>query len=305
MTDSSACPTIGSAEQDLLSDRRLSACRDQLVVIWDDAGFAAEFARRLAQAGRETIIIDADLINPRLDLLLALESSAASPEGPADDRIQTSHPGLELALTSLMRQTLPPERFPELLQKTAIRQLQALTGTYQLRDYAFYDGRTLLNLYHLCRMHADAVVISCSRFLHDSFTCLSLLAADLILIPIPAEPPEIREFNRYLDFMAAQYPFDRRKARFVAVDYDPGRQLSWNLADALCGGLLAGCMPPRTMSHSQPGRILQRFRPGTGMADEMEQLLRRLGFILSTNARRPVKTSTDCHMEGSEETSCL
>lgn len=257
------------------------ACRDQLVVVWDNAAFAAAFSRRLSQRGLETIVIDADLLNPRLDLLLAVESAAAP--GPVDDSDQTMHPGLELALTSLMRQTLPPEHFASLLQKTGTPHLRALTGAYQLRDYAFFDVRTLLQLYRLCRMQADAVIVSCSRFLHDSFACLSLLAADLVLIPIQAEPPMIREFNRYLDFLGAQYPFERRKARFIAVDHDPARHLSWGMADTLCGGLLAGCLPMTLhLGGGMPGRG-DRPRctwPGRhgGMADEMEQLIRRLGY---------------------------
>lgn len=258
---------------------------DQLIVIWDNACFAVKLAEHLTRSGNQTILIDADLLNPRIDLLLGLDKTlhrGLAQDGGHEHPGQTDETvssGLDLALTALMRKTVPPERFPDLLQKTRQPNLTALTGQYRLREYEYYDADTLLALLHLARMHADVVLVRCSRFIHDSFTCLSILAADLVLIPVTADPGSIREYNRYLDFLAGQYPFDRRKARFVAIDYDPERHLSWGMTDELCDGLLAGCIP-RKMSRSGR-RFSLKKNQNTGsqaVADEYDQLLRRLGF---------------------------
>ncbi len=272
--------------------------QQQLIVVWDQPEVAVAIARRLANAGSKTILVDADLLNPRIDLLLDLavtgigqpssEESSLELTGVSEKASPNSRPGLELALTALMRQTLLPEHFPELLQKTATPELRALTGSYLLRDYAHYDPRTLLQLFKTCRMHADRIVVRCGRFLHDSFTCLSLLAADLILIPIHAKPAEIREFNRYLDFLAAQYPFERRKVRFVIIENNPAKDLSWIMADTLCGGLLAGSITSKQLQAGIRGKVPRIKLRRSVMADELDQVLRRLGLIssYSNKARR-------------------
>jgi len=282
----------------------------QIVAVWDHAAFTVNLGRHLARAGRTTLLIDADLLNPRLDLLLGLTPKVLRPA--ATDQSHTTAPvqidrqhagferqaegidrqltGLELALTAIMRKTLQADRLPQLFQKTDMRQLSALTGPYHLRDYDYFDPDTLLELLRLSRLHADAILVSCSRFLHDSYACLTLLAADLILIPITADPVSFREFNRYLDFLSVQYPFDRRKARFIAVDYDPSRQMSWSMMDELCDGLLAGCvertehaatrLPAHLPGHlisRMPGRLLP-FWPKHTTDDRYDQLLRQLGF---------------------------
>lgn len=276
----------GDADQQPLKN----LLNQQLVVVWDHAEFAIEISNRLALSGKETIVIDVDLLNPRLDLLLNLSADASTAaqfsfDGSSQMTLETGQantsakPGLELALTSLMRQTLLPEYFPILLQNTETAHLKALTGSYLLRDYAHYDPRTLLQLFKTCRLHADTIVVRCGRFLHDSFTCLSLLAADLVLIPIHALPAEIREFNRYLDFLINQYPFERRKVRFVAIEHDPSIHLSWSMADTLCGGLLGGCISKgglRKNTKHYAKRILIRH---SVMASEVDQLLRRLGLL--------------------------
>lgn len=286
----------------------------QIIAVWDHAAFAVNLGRHLAQTGRQTLLIDADLLNPRLDLLLELIPKMFRPIVSDHGRTTASIPndrqpfrhdrqpfghdrqqagldrqqvGLELALTAIMRKTLQADRLPDLFQKTDMRQLSALTGSYNLRDYDYFDPETLLELLRLSRLHADAVLVSCSRFLHDSYACLTLLAADLILIPVVADPASFREFNRYLDFLSVQYPFDRRKARFIAVDYDPTCQMSWGMMDELCEGLLAGCIertkrPNARPTARLPGR-LRSFLTKHASDDRYDQLLRRLGF-----AARPV-----------------
>ena len=291
----------------------------QIIAVWDHAVFAVNLGRHLARNGCQTLLVDADLLNPRLDLLLGLTPKAFQPISSDHGRATASIPndrrsagiglqqagldrqpvgldrqqvgldrqpvGMELALTAIMRKTLQADRLPELFQKTDIRRLSALTGAYHLRDYDYFDPETLLELLRLSRLHADTVLVSCSRFLHDSYACLTLLAADLILIPIVADPASFREFNRYLDFLAVQYPFDRRKARFVAVDYDPSRQMSWSMMDELCDGLLAGCIersecPTTRQTARLPGRMIP-FWPKHTTDDRYDQLLRRLGFAAS------------------------
>lgn len=281
---------VGQSSIKKSGDAANAILNQQLVVVWDHAEFAIEISRRLALSGKETIVIDVDLLNPRLDLLLNLSADAStaaqlsiegtSPMSLGADQANTyDKPGLELALTSLMRQTLLPEHFPILLQKTETAHLKALTGSYLLRDYAHYDPRTLLQLFKTCRLHADTIVVRCGRFLHDSFTCLSLLAADLVLIPIQALPAEIREFNRYLDFLINQYPFERCKVRFVAIEHDPSRHLSWSMADALCGGLLGGSISKGCLGKNSRRNVKRiRFRHSE-MASEVDQLLRRLGLL--------------------------
>lgn len=268
------------------SGNRMQRYPDQLVVIWDHALFAVRLAEHLARSGNQTIVVDADLLNPRVDLLLGIHTDNhrdVQPNGQErlDGKLADSHlTGLEIAMTALMRKTLPPEQFPELLQKTKIPHLMALTGQYKLRDYDYYDPETLLSLFRMTRIHADVVLVCCNRFIHDSFTCLSLLAADLVLIPLPAEPVSIREYNRYIDFLASQYPFDRGKVRFVAVEYDQDRHLSWGMVDELCGGRLAGCIPRTRKKTGRPANHNMRsFFTRYANADEYDQLLRRLGFF--------------------------
>lgn len=253
----------------------------QLVAVWDHAQFAVMMATRLAEAGCQTLLIDADLLNPRADLLLKqTRDHTATGSGNSTGLSVQDQPGngLELALTAMMQKNLEPGRFPDLMQKTSTPNLKALTGPFPLIHYDYHDANALLAVFQSARMHSDVIVVCCSRFIHDAFTCLTLLSADLGLIPTHADTGPIREFNRYLDFLSGHYPIDRKKFRFIAVDYDPNRHLSQGMTDELCGGLLAGCIS----GHGDPVRSSRiplwisnlTRRP----EDECDRILRRLGF---------------------------
>ncbi len=253
----------------------------QLVTVWDHAEFAVTLATRLAGSGYRTLLIDADLLNPRIDLILGLPEwpgTAASSRNKQVGPTEQAKPGLESALTAMMQKSLESGRFCDLFQKTSVPDLFALAGPFPLLHYDYHDGNALMSVFQTARMHADVIVVCCSRFIHDTFACLSLLSADLGLIPVHAESGPIREFNRYLEFLAGHFSFDRKKFRFIAMDHNPSHHMSLGLMDELCGGLLAGSLPPK----DKPGPLerSKKWRPALTRrsGDACDQIIHRLGF---------------------------
>ena len=206
-----------------------------LISIWDGADFGCEFAAVLAKT-RQVLVIDADLLNPRADLLLGIHAG--------NDHLfrEEAVSGLDRAIMEEQRGHLNAILLEHLAQPTRIENLRMLATQGNLDYFEHYQMESLHQIIKAARLISELVIILCNRSIYDTFTCLGLLEADRVLIPIEAESGAFREINRAVRFMEIRHQLDRSRLHYVAFPYDARTDLSRGTMDELCDGRLAGCI---------------------------------------------------------------
>lgn len=206
-----------------------------LISIWDGADFGCELAAVLAKT-RHVLVIDADLLNPRADLLLGIHAG--------NDHLfhEEAVSGLDRAIMEEQRGHLNAILLDHLAQPTRIENLRMLATQGNLDYFEHYQMESLHQIIKAARLISELVIILCNRSIYDTFTCLGLLEADRVLIPIEAESGAFREINRAVRFMEIRHQLDRSRLHYVAFPYDARTDLSRGTMDELCDGRLAGCI---------------------------------------------------------------
>ncbi|MGI6334708.1 MAG: protein kinase domain-containing protein [Saccharofermentanales bacterium] len=204
-----------------------------IICVWGNADFGCELAAVLAE-WEDVLVIDADLLNPRVDLVLGCDQrKTTGPDSPVAG-------GLDLALARESQGHLDVISLNQCIRSTRVKGVSALTTTSGLNQYESFQLNALAKVIQLARLICRFVVILCSAFVFDGFTCLGLRMADRVLVPVAADIGSFREKNLAIDYQIAQYSFDINKLFFVAFPYNPICDLSRGCLDELSRGQLIG-----------------------------------------------------------------
>ncbi len=247
----------------------------RLLCVWDGAEFGCELAVQLRQYYAQVLVIDCDLINPQADLLLGHRNSSnfRSGSGAADN--------LSLALAETIRGNLTGSHLRRLVWPSLADGVDVLVFGENLDDYEHLPTDSLVRLIEVARLCYPVVILLCNRFIYDAFTCLGLLAADQILVPLPGSNAAFRSVNRCIDFLAQRRQLDPERIHLIAFAYDEGTDLSLGTLDVLSRGHLIGSI--RTTPERQRQRSTARpYAIGIGEtnAREYDTIIARLNMRL-------------------------
>ncbi len=206
----------------------------RLVCIWDGPEFGCELAVQLRHYYARVLVIDCDLMSPQADLLLGKKNrtSLTTPVRSADN--------LNLVLKEALRGTLNSRRLRELAWPSLAESVDLLVFGDHLDEYDHIPAGSLLKLLEIARMSYPVVVLLCNRFIYDAFTCLGLMTADQILVPLPGHAAAFRSANRSIDFLTLRHQIDPLRVHFVAFPYDERTDLSLGTLDILSRQRLVG-----------------------------------------------------------------
>lgn len=203
-----------------------------LLCVWGNAEFGCELAAFLAEK-KETLLIDADLLFPQADMLLGLGQKS---------RQKSRSSGFDLALRENSDSELTAEELQSSLVPVADSGLYVLYSLRDLHSYEQYRHDSLHRILQISKNKFSLVILLCSSFIYDAFTCLGLFTSDMILVPLSADLSAFRSANRLLGYMIARQICDGDKIRYVAYPYRAKWDLSWGTMDELCGGRFYGCI---------------------------------------------------------------
>ena len=241
-----------------------------LVCAWGGAACGCELAAVLAEQ-EIVLVIDADLLNPRADLLLGLPYSLSR------DLATVRTCGLDLALQAEQQGRLSPQLLAAMAHDTRITGVRLLDGVDPLDHYEYCHLDSLHQVLKWARLIADRVIVLCNRSVFDAFTCLSLLAADKVVIPLAGNIGAFREINRLADFLSERYQLDHNRLCYVAFPYDRQTDLSRGTMNELCGGRLSACIPDSRLRRQQCcSAIPYAARMQDGQKKEYRHLIRNL-----------------------------
>lgn len=204
-----------------------------LLCVWDGPACGCELAACLA-GSCDVLVIDANLLNPRADLLLGVPGHLYRNRPPGQSC------GLEAALQAQQQGRLTPQLLRTLAQDTAISRVRLLAGTVKLEDYEYVHLDSLHQVIQTAQLLADLVLVLVNRTIFDAFTCLALLTADRIVVPLKAELGTFREVNRMVDFLISRHHLPLDRLHYVAFPSDRQHDLSGSTMAELCDNRLAG-----------------------------------------------------------------
>ena len=230
-----ALERVGRKDQ---ADQPAEAMRDEkppeearlaapLLCVWDGPACGCELAAFLARS-RDVLVIDANLLNPRADLLLGV------PGHVYRVRTQDQTCGLAAALKAQQQGRLTPQALRSLTQETAVSRLRLLSGTVKLEDYEYVHLDSLHQVLKMAQLVTDLVMVLVNRTIFDAYTCLALMTADQIVLPLNADLGTFREVNRMVDFLISRHHLPIDRLHYVAFPYDPQRDLSGSTMAELC-----------------------------------------------------------------------
>lgn len=251
-------------------ERVPQGAKSTMICVWGEPACGCELAAVLAH-DHSVLVIDANLLNPRGDLLLG--QARAIYHGWQDK--QSS--GLESALQAEQEGRLTPRLIESLAVKTRVDNVNLLACCSSLDVYEYSRLDSFHQLLTQARFTADRLIVLCHRSVFDAYTCLSLVSAEKILLPVRGDIASFREVNRAVDFMSARYPFEKDRLFYAAYLYDPKENLSWGTMDELSGGRLTTCISTRRRRSRTAGQS-RPYAAGMTKTNEHEymRLIRRM-----------------------------
>lgn len=210
------------------SKNKKEKLKNKLVCVWDNPYFAVEIAYILAHYEKKVLLIDADLLSPSIDLLLKINQKKQKYKN-----IERS--SLAKLMESYSSGELVSQNLEKLCETTTIKNLFCLCGDYRMEDYEHYSTEGLAQILRLAISSFDFVIVNCSKFIYDEFACVSFICSDLILIPVIPNIVKIREYSKFINFLAARKQLTYEKIRFIGFDYKVNEDLSSSCTSELCG----------------------------------------------------------------------
>lgn len=252
---------IFSSAKSTSNERRGSQKHIKTICVWDNARFAGEMSCVLSGLNKNVLLIDANLLSPEIDLIIELRNKRLSLNDEASGTC------LSILMEENANKTLSYDSIKANSLKTGEKNLNCNCGNYRAEDYEYYSTEGLAEIIDKSKQAFDYVIISCSKFIYDEFTCISLMSADIVFIPIIANNVYFREYNRYINFMSARKQMNPDNVFFVGYDYRPGDDFSFGTCDELCDGRFIG-----TIGYSSKRRMMHGSdKPYTGCMESKIQ----------------------------------
>lgn len=245
-----------------------------VVCVWQSAEMACEFAAAAMKHKKNVLLIDADWLDPRSDMLLGLEKIDSRSMGP----VLTAY--LDSALSAAKDNNLDFEKLQSLVRKTSVPGLSLLMPSGRLEFYERELSTDFCRVVNLAKMHYELVVILAGSLVYDDLTCISLALADQVITAIHANTADLRTVGRTMTFMRLHQLADISKFHIAAHDYQRNQELSLTSLNELCSDRLIG-----TVSYDQRRRARigasrpYALSPSRANKREYRELFRKLKLI--------------------------
>ncbi len=207
--------------------------RKAVTTIWGNAEFGCELATVLCE-NASVLVAEADWFNPQTDQLLGL---AEKKEWLS---VRKEIKGMDQALSDQRQGRLTPERLKTLCQPGKNSNLKYLMPKRDLHHYEHYQPEDFCAVMELASQIFDHVIVLANTFIYDAFTCLSLMIADYILIPLAGNLHAFKAYERSIRFLSDKMILKEDKLFYVAFSYSSQMDMSWSSMQAITAGKMAG-----------------------------------------------------------------
>lgn len=184
--------------------------KPEIIAVWGNPKFAAEFAYNFARRTRKrTLICDLDFLNPSLDILLNVPRNPLKAMGDLTGVLHM----LEAAENDFLVQAMY-DQFS--VKRREAPELHIMTGVYNLAEYEYVGMDMLKKVIKEARNYYELVVLVINQNPYDACTAMAFNEADLVLHPSGTDPLSIRYFNNFVYFFADKQQVSVEKFKYVA-----------------------------------------------------------------------------------------
>lgn len=224
---------------------------------------------------KKTLILDADRLQPSIDLLLDVKRTTNYGLNGMEELQQT---GMNVLLDAIRKNNLTGDKFFRACARVKGNAfLYALTGSYNLSDYEYYDKNDYLRLVEKASEYFDVVILLVNGFIYDAFTAISLVLSDKNILPVGANVLEVRSIASAMGFVCERQSLDLRKNLFVAYDVEDKSIMSEEDYEVLSGNRYLGSIPShqKRVKARGEGRL---YGPGMdgGVLEAHEKIILRI-----------------------------
>ncbi|BEP30431.1 hypothetical protein [Helicovermis profundi] len=216
-------------EKNFLKEKNSSINQiNRIISVWGNYEFACELAYSLSTVTNlNVLLIDADRLNPSVDMYMDINKFNSNIQ---INNISTYNSGINILLDAIEKKIISREIFENAVVKIKKRSnLSIITGNYNLNNYEYYEKKDFEKLISLSRDYFDIVIIILNKHIYDMFTVISLLKSDVNLIPIATNLLEVREFNKYIEFLNKKQKMLISKNYMVAFNHKLFLDIDYNL----------------------------------------------------------------------------
>jgi cellulose biosynthesis protein BcsQ len=226
------------------------------ICVMGNSGYGCELGWVMSKKfGKRTLILDADRLFPSLDLLLEVKKTVPD---QLEGYETTQATGLNVLLDAVRKNSLTMERIMGACSRVKGNEaLYALTGSYNLHDYEYYDKDDFIRLIDKIESCFEVVILLVNGFIYDAFTAVSLLISDKNLLPVSGGVLELRSAAASAAYVTERQKLDGRKTHFLAFDVEDSQRLTQEDYEALTGARFLGRIPRnvRRQSANMEGRM--------------------------------------------------
>jgi len=198
--------------------QRPDSFKKLILTVWDNAEFGCELAYMAAKlSGLEVLLVDADLLSPKADLILNVRKNPDSikTEGLYEDS------GFNIIMDTIEKNVFNPAFFSDAcISRKDAKNLHILTGNYNIENYEYYSKDTYKIFLEKCYNAFDITIILVNRSIYDLFTLISLDKSDYNLIATKADIISIRDFNNQIQFLHEKQLMDINKFKFIGYEFE-------------------------------------------------------------------------------------
>ncbi len=191
---------------DIYSTKGLKKISNGLIVIWDNAEFCCELASVIASRNKKTVVVDLDRLNPTFDF----QFPAKKRQTMNLSDVQRFYSSKELNKDNVLKFCYP----------TKIKNLKVLYGLDDIKKFEYFTNEALIELLNILLIENEFVIVNVNKFIYDAYTCLSVIKADKVLVPIDNNIVKIREKDRLLRFICEKQKIDVNKIGYVFFESD-------------------------------------------------------------------------------------
>ncbi|MDD2393104.1 MAG: protein kinase [Eubacteriales bacterium] len=207
----------------------------KIISVWGNAQFAAELAWNISSEYGNTLLVDADLLSPGIDKLIDIRKSKTENKFYSESRSV-----LGILMDEFSSGNLRGDSIDRISYGANKGKLKCICGDYRTEDYEHYSTEGLAAIIKASSSHFDHVIIACSKFIYDEFTCMAFICSHVVLIPLIANHINFREFMKYVEFLSARKQLDSDKAIYIGFEYRPDEDLGQGTCQEICDGKFGG-----------------------------------------------------------------
>lgn len=203
-----------------------------IVMILGNPEFSAELAVRIAlEKKKKVLLVDLDRLNPSLDFYCPRKSEKKKSFKKDLSEIQRLY----------SQNKIGADDYREVYASVPkVSSLKVIYGCNDLKKFEYFTNEALIEALAVFRRSFDVVIISGNTFIYDAYTCIGIIKADMVLLPVNGQLATLRHYRRSMDLLCEKQKVNLEKCCYVFFECEEHFSGEMQLMTEMVNGPVAG-----------------------------------------------------------------